>query len=101
METQRDRYLLVLLLLLLAGTCAGCAYEHLHSELDVPEFKAMKAMADARPRRTVRVPVRLASGRTIRIALHESGPADADRVIVMIHGVLSDAEMWRFVRGDL
>ena len=101
METQRDHYLLILLLPLLASACAGCVYEHLHSEMDVPEFKAMKAMADARPQRTVRVPVRLAGGRTIRIALHESGPADADRVIVMIHGVLSNGEMWRFVRGDL
>jgi pimeloyl-ACP methyl ester carboxylesterase len=89
---------LVLSVALLAG-CSG-AYQRLASENQSPEHAALKA-ANRVPRQSHHVPVALANGRTIHVTVHELGPKDAGRTIVLIHGVLSDSRMWRFIEGDL
>ena len=42
-----------------------------------------------------------ACGRPIRLAMHEWGPGNRDRVVVLVHGVLSDSWTWRFMVGRL
>jgi pimeloyl-ACP methyl ester carboxylesterase len=90
---------LVLSLALLAG-CSG-AYQRLASEEQSKEHVALKAAGARLPRETHHMPVRIADGQTIRVAVHELGAKDADRTIVLIHGVLSDSRMWRFLEGNL
>ena len=92
------RVSLVLGVALLAG-CSG-AYQRLASEDRSPEHAVLKAANQVR-RETHHVPVVVADGQTIRVAIHELGPRDAGRTIVLIHGVLSDSRMWRFIEGDL
>ena len=96
-----ERTLLLLMLVsALAGGCAG-AYRDLSSEDRIAELAMMKEASRALPLTTCRVPVAAPNGRVVHVAMHECGPADAPRAIVMIHGVLSDAEVWRFIRGSL
>lgn len=83
-----------------AGGC-GSQYGLLPTEQSVPEFAALAASAGGLPQRTSLVPVGAAGGRPVRVAVHETGTGDRGRVVVFVHGVLSDSRMWRFVRGDL
>src|SRR5215208_4108317 len=88
---------------LVAMSAAGCAgeYHRLRPEAAVPELAALKESATAIGQRTSRVRVGAAGGRPVHVAVHESGPGDTQRVVVLIHGVLSDSRVWRNVRGDL
>lgn len=95
-----NRIAVALLLPLIIST-AGCggAYRALADEDDLPELAALKRAAAAAPTRTTLVPVwRTRDGRMVRMAVHRSA---GGRVIVLIHGVFSDAGAWRFVRGGL
>ena len=99
-----------MLLSLVAGGGCGNAYETLADEDALPDLARLKRAAEAVPTRTTRVPVwRTRDGRAVYMAVHESAPtgnagggiARAGRVVVLIHGVFSDAGAWRFVRGGL
>lgn len=84
---------------------AGCGrtYRSLVDENDLPDLVTLHRRAAAVPTRTTRVPVwRTRSGKTVRVAVHESGVGrEGGRAIVLLHGVLSDSSAWRFVRGGL
>jgi pimeloyl-ACP methyl ester carboxylesterase len=74
----------------------------------LPEVGEVAALAELQseweslPRTLHRVPVAEGEGREdVRIALEEIGAADSDRVIVMIHGALSDRRAWSFMAADL
>lgn len=85
----------------LSGGCISGAYKQLVSEDDVPELAALKQQAEARPLDVTLVPTQIHEETPTRIAVYETGNRTAQRTIILIHGVLSDHEAWRFVRGDL
>ena len=87
-----------------ASVCGcGQAYRALPSEDGVPELAALKQAAEALPQRTTRVEVNPLGGRATRVAVHETAAAERreDRVIVLVHGVVSDSRVWRYLRGAL
>jgi pimeloyl-ACP methyl ester carboxylesterase len=88
--------------LLLAALLAvvGCAGPNLPSEAKDPELSGLMKLGQTVPPRMSRVHVDAGYG-PIDLAVHETGDGDADRVVVMLHGVLSDSDMWRYVRGTL
>ena len=88
----------------LLGTLGGCAagtFERLPRDRDLPEQGMLVRAADLIPERLVHVSVAGPAGRPVRLAIHESGAAQDQRIVVLIHGILSDSRMWRYVRGDL
>jgi pimeloyl-ACP methyl ester carboxylesterase len=89
--------------ILLFLTTAGCTgiYDTLPSVRQVPELAALERAGRAIPERAARVNAAGEGQRPLRLALHETGPGDRDRVVVMIHGLLSDSGVWRFVRPQL
>lgn len=94
----------LLLVIFLMANMAGCAsshYERLVSERDIPELAALRAEGAAIPNHLALVPTQIGEGRVIDVALYDTGQPEADRAIVLIHGVLSDQTIWRFVRGGL
>lgn len=82
---------------------AGCgARPALVAEDSVPDLAALKARTAARTREVVLVDVAPPGGPPRRLAVHElPGPPGSDRVIVLVHGMLTDARAWRFVAGAL
>src|SRR5687768_4605363 len=97
---QHNAHLTLLLAALLLTGCSG-AYHRLATEDQSPEHAALKISAATLHRRTHRIPVQISTHRTIHLALHESGPRDAPRTLVLLHGVLSDSTVWRFLEPDL
>jgi pimeloyl-ACP methyl ester carboxylesterase len=79
---------------------AGCTGPRLKSEDEIAEFAAAKRAALALRSRTSLVRVDAGRG-PMRLAIAETGEGDADRVIVLLHGVLSDSAVWRFMRADV
>lgn len=82
---------------------AGCSdtYHALSTVGRVPELASLREAGAAIPQRTVRVDVAPAGRPPLRLALHETGRGDRGRVVVLVHGLLSDSEVWRFVRPRL
>jgi pimeloyl-ACP methyl ester carboxylesterase len=80
---------------------SGCATTaHLAREDDIADLAALKAQTRAIPNHTILV----ATGDPadpIHIALHQIGDFRHERVLVFIHGILSDHRAWRFIAGDL
>lgn len=93
-------HLLLTLVIALCG-CASQTYRLLQSESAQSRLTALKAGAPELTNRTVQIPTRIGAGPTVRIALHETGNRQASRVIVLIHGCLSDHWTWRFICGFL
>ena len=91
---------LTYLLLVAMVMSAGCTGPQLKSEDEIEEFAAAKRAAlSLRTRASL---VRVDAGRgPMRLAVAETGDGDADRVIVLLHGVLSDSAVWRFMRADV
>src|SRR5688572_24795427 len=82
-------------------TLSGCTGMRLPSENAVDELAALKSAAATTPERTTRVPIGRHAGRTVHLAVHETGGGRAPRVVVMLHGVLADSRSWRFLRPGL
>ena len=78
---------------------AGCQspLASLSSEDQHPELAALKAQGATMQRRTSYVPVEIAPGHVIRLAIHEIGTSQHGRTLVLVHGVMSDSQIWRFV----
>ena len=98
--SQPNAHLTLLLTTLLLTGCSG-AYHRLASEDQSPEHAALKQSASTLLRRSHRIPVQISTRQTIHLALHESGPQNAPRTLVLLHGVLSDSTVWRFLESDL
>jgi pimeloyl-ACP methyl ester carboxylesterase len=81
-------------------TLSGCAGPALVSEQDDAELHGLIRAAQGMPARTWRVRVEHA-GKPVHVAVHETGDGRGERVIVMLHGVLSDSAVWRFMCGEL
>ncbi len=87
---------------LVLGGCAG-ALTTLPREDDAQPFAQLKQAGSQFTRSTDLVETSLPGERQpVRVAVHRvNGPAVSDRVIVLLHGVFSDSEAWRFVTGPL
>jgi pimeloyl-ACP methyl ester carboxylesterase len=88
-----------LLVLGLAG-CAG-DYAKLSPEAAVPQLAALHRRTIEAGNHTALVETRGRSGLPIHIAVHETLGEGHDRVLVMIHGIMSDHRTWRFLAGQL
>jgi pimeloyl-ACP methyl ester carboxylesterase len=69
----------------------------LPSEDQHPELTVLKAQAAEMQRRTFYVQVEVAPGHVIQLAVHETGAFGHGRTLVLVHGVMSDSKIWRFV----
>lgn len=88
-------------LLALLGAACGSVESHLRPERAIPELQALARAYEQQPRRTV-----FAAGvdrvfGPVRVAVHEIGAGDRERVLVLVHGVLADHRTWRYVAGGL
>ncbi len=88
-----------ILIALCATACTS--FEHrLLPEQDIPILKKLGQICDQLPQRVVLVPT--GQGKeSLDVAIHEYGSGQEDRIIVAIHGVLSDYRCWRYVTGGL
>jgi pimeloyl-ACP methyl ester carboxylesterase len=82
---------------------AGCAspYRKLSASTDVPRLSRLERHAATLPGRTYRIPVEGREGDLRRLTVEEIGEGDGERLVVLLHGVLSDRTTWRYVAGDL
>jgi pimeloyl-ACP methyl ester carboxylesterase len=69
-------------------------------EAQHPELGPLAAQYRALPCRT-RMCETSIEGKTLRLAIHQLGSGHRARVQVLIHGVISDSETWRYVAGPL
>jgi iron complex outermembrane receptor protein len=92
------RYSLAVLLWIAAcGTI-----DKLRPEQEIPELRDLGVKANGLERPPVMVRSDAYPDRTpVEVAVHKFGDRDGDRVIVAIHGVLSDHLAWRYVVGAL
>jgi pimeloyl-ACP methyl ester carboxylesterase len=99
---RRGLWLLLAGCAVLAAGCASDPFLTLRPEASVESLAALSAQTRGVPNHTVVVPTRLDGAGPVGIAVHELFTDGAhDRVIVMVHGVLSDHRTWRFVAGEL
>src|SRR5262245_63700482 len=97
--TRNVRANAALLGLALLGGCSAPTYRELPREKEFPGLATEKGVAAALPHRTVQVVTRGGGRKKVEVAVHEVGPGSRDRVVVLLHGVLSDSRVWRFVVG--
>lgn len=95
------RVILAGVILLACGGCIGDALGKLPRDADMPEHGPLVAAAQKLAMRTTLVGVGEAGGKTIRLAAHEVGAGKAQRVAVLVHGIISDSRMWRYIRPQL
>jgi len=87
--------------LLSSAGCVSSDYERLISEDDVPLLRDLKAAYLASEGATHRIRTMQNGAYPLEVLVKEAGNPDAERIVVMLHGTLSDHETWRFVAGDL
>ncbi len=82
---------------------AGCAsaYAAFLPEREIPECARWLEEAEAFPARVVRERAGTAGGRPCGIEIEERGTGEGGRVVVLLHGVLSDRRTWRYMTGRL
>jgi pimeloyl-ACP methyl ester carboxylesterase len=81
--------------------CTSPTYRALVSESDVPELAALRDEAAAWPNSAYRIRTTIDQGPSLEVSLRETGRRSAERIIVLLHGCLSDHRTWRFLRGGL
>lgn len=72
----------------------------MESEEAIPGLREGKAATREAGKRTYRERVEW-KGATLDVAVHEFGSGRRNRLVVMLHGIFSDHETWRFVAGYL
>jgi pimeloyl-ACP methyl ester carboxylesterase len=97
----QSRWLPPILLLLGLCGCSSGPYWDLASEDDLSPLAALQDAAVRQPSSLTRVPTRIGDGPVVHVTLHETGVVSAGRIVVLLHGCLSDHHTWRFVRGAL
>lgn len=99
---SRPATLLLLAAALAAGSgCSSGAYGRLRSEADSAALGDLHARTTRILGPPARVEVAAVEGVPVRVSCRASREAPSDRVLVFLHGVLSDHRTWRFVAGDL
>jgi pimeloyl-ACP methyl ester carboxylesterase len=95
------RLLLILPLALALGGCASSTYDGLVSQDDIPDLVALTEDAAAWPNSTSRHPTMIGDGPPVCVSVRKTGNKQANRILVFLHGCVSDHRTWRFVRGAL
>ena len=70
-------------------------------EEDFPDLRILGKSADDLAHPVVKEKSDATADGGLEIAIHPYGAENEDRIIVMIHGVLTDHRVWRYVIGDL
>jgi pimeloyl-ACP methyl ester carboxylesterase len=70
-------------------------------EAEVVDLAALATAAAALPEHPHFVTVGEAGGRPVRLAYRHTRGSDGKRLVVMLHGLLSDSRTWRFMAGNL
>jgi pimeloyl-ACP methyl ester carboxylesterase len=86
-----------------AAPAAGCAstYALFAAEKDIPSCAQWLEEARSVPAEVRRVEAGTVEGRPFRLEVEERGTGARDRLLVLVHGVLSDRRTWRFMVGSL
>lgn len=84
--------------ILALGACASRV--PLVSEDTLPDLAELKQLTASIPNHTELVETGEAVA-PVRLAVHRVGSGEADRVLVMLHGVFADHTSWRFIQGRL
>jgi hypothetical protein len=90
----------LLLVVPLLGACVSTPVDRLRSETDT-DLAGLCESWGALPKRRLLVPTRIDDGPAVDVSVHEIGDRSSDRLNVMVHGVNSNHETWRFVVGAL
>jgi len=86
---------------LFSGGCASGHYASLKSQHDIERLAPLASASDHLAS-TKKVATTTVSGqREVHLAMEEVGEGPSDRLVVMLHGFLSDRSVWRFVAADL
>jgi pimeloyl-ACP methyl ester carboxylesterase len=79
----------------------GCATSAgLPRERDIPELARLGQVYDHIPAKVTLVPTQRA-GHEVKVAVHELGAGNRDKLAILLHGVLADADTWRYVAAEL
>jgi pimeloyl-ACP methyl ester carboxylesterase len=99
----RARAILFALPVAAAALSAGCAsgYGALPPESSIPYRAALLRERDAVPARVHRVDAGAPEDPPLGLAVEDRGTGRRDRILVFVHGVLSDRRAWRYLVGDL
>jgi pimeloyl-ACP methyl ester carboxylesterase len=91
------------MLLSLPSLVAGCTSvdARLRPERQIPELHMLGTACDDLGPRTRMVRSDATTDGPLEIAFHEYGAEGQDRVVVAIHGVMSDHHTWRYLVGGL
>ena len=98
---QRQTLSIALTFLVLANTIGCAAYRELSSQASHPEFHPRALDAAKLTKKTRLIPVRTIDEQPVSVATHDYGTGTTNRLIVMVHGVMSDSQAWRFMLGDM
>ena len=105
MRQRRSIERLALIVLLAGGLATAPAvagkFRKLPHETEVPRYAELLRADDALPREYYDLYLHEGDGRPVRLALEEVGQGDPSRLVVLIHGALSNRDTWRFMVGDL
>ncbi|MGQ0613466.1 MAG: alpha/beta fold hydrolase [Planctomycetaceae bacterium] len=82
------------------GGCGG-AYARLRPEAEVRALARLVGAYEALPGTGLLVAAGVADDAPVRIAARHVRAADTERLVVFVHGVLSDSRTWRFLGGEL
>ncbi len=80
----------------LAAAC-GSVYDEFRPEVEIPDLAELVLADVERPTVVERIRV----DRDMTVAVQRPVDVTSNRVVVLLHGVLSDRRVWRFVAGDL
>ena len=97
---RRSAEIALLTALVTLPACASFYYE-LPPEEEISILRDLGPKGEDLPTKVLRYPVKLPSGISVEIAVEEKCGGDGQRLIVLIHGVLSDRRVWRYVVGSL
>ncbi|MHC5065598.1 MAG: alpha/beta fold hydrolase [Planctomycetota bacterium] len=89
-----------LFLSLLLPACGGL-YQQLRPESEISDLADLSQSCTEMPGKLSLIQVGMAEGKPFRIAIEEKGSGQRERMIIMIHGVLADRSVWKYVAGDL
>ena len=104
MITVRSAAIVALILVLgLSSACRNTRSPEqlLRPEEEIPELRALGKAARLLPYRPVTVESDATADAGLRVAVHEYGKEQQERVLVLIHGVLTDHRVWTYVIGAL
>lgn len=84
----------------LLSACSA-SFQRLRPTAEIPGLASLAEAARSLSRGQRLVEAGKISSGPIFLAVEDAGKGVSDRLVVMLHGVLSDRESWRFVAGDL